>query len=465
MPVNNESKQIIIRRLNEDAGFPGPSREIFAEVSAEDLEAGPGDSWGFVGSATVLVPFLVDLPAMTRGNFTDLAIDVYAPAIPANRDLIYEVDLRLRDETTETKVFRTFAQRHQFFISAQLLFEDNNILTLSARQLAGGATIPRFFVRFFYMQRDRLIQSLEKNSVWVFSTARSGSTWLCQDLLCSEGKARPMDEPGIGRMFAPLDWVAERFYNPWGRPGYFESGFEFETGVRTRGNQTGLPPFERTFVYAHQENKIWNAQSWKTYLGALKETVFRHVINEWGMINYKNVVFKMPNDSHAADVIMQAFPGSFMIFLMRDGRDVMKSRFSRFASVNLSETRDIQMRLYAIAFYSHFWNFQVDIIHSAFNAHAPERSLLVYYEDLRRDTMAQAREIFDRIGFSITDEELSELIRRTQLENIPDDQKGPDKPRQTGQIGEFGKVFSEQEIELMEAIMGPNLVRFGYKLL
>jgi hypothetical protein len=53
---------------------------------------------------------------------------------------------------------------------------------------------------------------------------------------------------------------------------------------------------------------------------------------------------------------------------------------------------------------------------------------------------------------------------RTSLENIPDDQKGPDKPRQTGQIGKYTEVFSEEEIELMEAIMGSNLRRFGYAL-
>jgi hypothetical protein len=54
---------------------------------------------------------------------------------------------------------------------------------------------------------------LESNSIWVFSTARSGSTWLSQDMLCGAADVRPMDEPGIGRMFAPFDWASERMYN------------------------------------------------------------------------------------------------------------------------------------------------------------------------------------------------------------------------------------------------------------
>ena len=171
----------------------------------------------------------------------------------------------------------------------------------------------------------------------------------------------------------------------------------------------------------------------------------------------------MPNESHAADIVMQAFPRSFMIFLMRDGRDVMKSRFSPFASATLAETTDPKLRLHAIAFWSHFWNFQIDIIRSAFAAHPPERSLFVRYEDLRRNTAEELRVIFDRVGVAMADDELAELVARTTLEQIPADQKGPDKPRQEGQIGKYAAVFSLREIELMEAIMGPNLERFGYQ--
>jgi len=53
------------------------------------------------------------------------------------------------------------------------------------------------------------------------------------------------------------------------------------------------------------------------------------------------------------------------IFLMRDGRDVMKSRFSPFGSIDLAKTSDPALRRHAIAFYSHFWNFQVDIMKSS----------------------------------------------------------------------------------------------------
>jgi Sulfotransferase family len=465
MQAGFETRTIRIRPLDRDTSVAAPSPDVWVEVRSADLDGGPPPkTWGFVRSAELLVPSLLDLPARTIGAFTELAVDVYAPMFPERPECTYEVDLLLRGAVIDTKIFRNFTQRHQFIVSTQLLFEDVNLLTLSARPISGGADEPRFFVRVFYVQKDRLVRILEKSSIWVFSTARSGSTWLSQDILCWDGQARPMDEPGLGKMFAPLDWVAERFYDLAGRATYLESGLDFESKVLARNDQTTMAPFERSFIFAGQENQIWNAQNWKMYLGLLKETAFQHVINEWGMIDYERVVFKMPNDSHAADVIMQAFPESFMILLMRDGRDVLKSRFSPFGSPDLAETKDAQLRLHAIAFYSHFWNFQVDIMQSAFLAHAPERSLLVHYEDLRRQPSDGIRLIFDRIGVPLSDEDLAKLVARTSLENIPADQKGPDKPRQTGQVGKYADVFSEQEVSLMEAIMGPNLLRFGYVL-
>ena len=82
MAVSDEPKLVHIRRLDQDSEFHDPPREILAEIRADDLEEGTENSWGFLGSARVLVPFLVDLPEITRGDFTELAIDVHAPAVP-----------------------------------------------------------------------------------------------------------------------------------------------------------------------------------------------------------------------------------------------------------------------------------------------------------------------------------------------------------------------------------------------
>lgn len=279
----DEPKKIRIRPLYQDTSVPAPSQDMWIEIRSADLiEGGPAPvTWGFTRSAEVLVPSLIDLPARTRGDFTELAVDLYAPIFPERPDYLCEVDLLLRGEVIGTKIFRKATQRHQFVVSTQVLFLEPNVLELSARMTFGDAQAARFFVRAFYIQKDRFIRNLEKNCIWIFSTARSGSTWLSHDILCWDGRTRPMDEPGLGRMFAPFDWVAERFYDLPLKAAHFHSGLDYESKTKIRDGKYGIPPFERAFIYAGQENQIWSMQNWSMYLDILKDAAYRHVINEW----------------------------------------------------------------------------------------------------------------------------------------------------------------------------------------
>ena len=457
---------ILIRRMDRDTDVAVPTLELHAEIRGVDLRLGgqEPETWGFKKAADLLMPSLLDLPARTRGDFTDVMIDLAAPVFPVYPDHVWEVTVQLRGKVLATRQFRNFTQRHQIILPTSLLFEDVNALRLEARPLEGTGLVPRFYVRVFCADQGRLQAIVERDSVWVFSVARSGSSWLSQDILCGVDGARSMDEPGIGRLFAPIDWVAERFYGLAEKAAHLQSGLDYETKAKRRDDTGFMPVFERSFMFGHQENSIWSGQNRAMYLDLIRTTVFQHVLNEWGVIDYQHTVFKMPNDSHGADVIMQALPSAFMILLMRDGRDVMKSRFSPFASPDLATTKDAALRLHAIAFYAHLWNFQVDIMQAAFAGHPEERRLLLRYEELRVAPKPQLRAMFDRIGMVIDDAALDDLVTRTKLENMPAAEKGPDKPRQTGQIGKYANVFSDAEIALMEAIMGRNLRRFGYTL-
>ncbi len=183
---------IRMERLDNDAAIAKPRRVLPIEVRSADGVAGDeGDRVSFTHEAEILMPFLLDLPLRSHGNFTDLLVDLHGPSFPENPDNQYEVDLVLRGETLGTKTFRNFTQRHQFIVSTQVLFEDVNELTVVARRVAGGTVVPRFVLRLFYAQRERLRRNLESASIWLFSTARSGSTWLSQDLLCERASYAP----------------------------------------------------------------------------------------------------------------------------------------------------------------------------------------------------------------------------------------------------------------------------------
>ena len=89
---------------------------------------------------------------------------------PERPDYLYEVDLRLDDACLETKTFRNFTQRHQFFIPCHKFLTPTTVVSLSARMISGGADAPRFLP-------PRCLE-------WVVTT-QSG---LPQVFLCSVGR-------------------------------------------------------------------------------------------------------------------------------------------------------------------------------------------------------------------------------------------------------------------------------------
>ncbi len=455
---------------------------IFADdyanyVAPQVTISGDAKAARFRKSATLTVPkllYLLEHPG-GAGAFTHLAVDVWSTFFAKHHDWKYEVTVALDGQQLDKRLFHKWYGRHQFLIPLTSFRRDRHQITLTAMPTEVGASTDeevRFDTALLLISKPRLWSEFEKRAIWVFSTARSGSTWLASDVICSFSGARLLDEPGIGRMFAPLQWDAERFFDDSSRNFHIEGGWDYEIGEQKR-SQPALPMFERAFVNLNQENQVLSHHNYDLYHRMLRDLAFEHVLNEWGMLSYSLLIFKMPNDSHAADFIMRACPQSNMVFLVRDGRDVMRSRFSMFASPVLATTSSRELRRYAISFYSHFWNFQVDIIRSAFDAHAPERRILIKYEDLRAHPVDSIGTLYRHLKSAIADEHLEpwisldealQLAETTRLENVPEIERGPDKPRQSGIIGGFREAFDGEEIALMNAIMGPNLARYGYEL-
>jgi hypothetical protein len=257
------------------------------------------------------------------------------------------------------------------------------VITVAPHSGTGGAgqEMPSLLVSATVCTIAELYASVAEKSIFVFSTARSGSTWLSTDILCGDANGRCLDEPGYGMLFAPMQWDAERFFNIANNDCYIPSGLDYETSQRERKMLRGWPIFERLYARLQGPSALFNP----AYRGRLRQMIrtalIEHAIENWGLLDFERFVFKMPNESQAADLILDALPEARAIHLVRDGRDVMSSRFSAFASGVLSTTNDANLRLYAIAFYSHFWNFQNDIIAEACMRHDPERVLVVRFED------------------------------------------------------------------------------------
>jgi len=398
---------------------------------------------------------------LSKRGFDHLAINIICPQVEQRDDEIVcrvETASGFSREATFEKVRRS----HDFLVPLNEFFSGQLSVTMFAKQDGRPAASPPVIVTISLCKLDKLYSAIAANSVFVFSTARSGSTWLSTDILCGLDDGRCLDEPGIGMLFAPIRWDAERYFNLAGTDCYSVSGFDYEIGQRLR---RGAPPvFERFTRSLSGPAGIFNPAYRSHLLRMIRTALIEHAIDVWGLRNYRRLIFKMPNESHAADFLLMALPEARAIHLVRDGRDVLSSRFGAFGSARLATTEDPELRRHAIAFYSHFWNFQNDIIADAARRHDPTRSLSVRFEDLRSDLPGQIGRLFRWLGHELGTGEIVKLCQRADISALPPEQVGYGKPRGDGAVGRFKSIFSAEEISLMTRIMEPNLIRYGYAL-
>ena len=428
---------------------------------------GDAEGWTFTNRARIDVPALIDILVRSQGAYADFMVDIHANLFSERHDIAWQVTVSMvGGEVIGTCRFWKWYAQHQFIIPLWKFHRSTSAVHIVAEPLGempDDAPAPVFTVSTLYCNQAKIWRDLEERSIWLFSTARSGSTWLAQDILGWRHRSRLVDESGIGRMFAPMDREPERIFRIERNLQHFESGLAYETGELLRSSAI-QPPFERSFRDLSRELQILNFMNFEMFHKMLKECVFQQVLNEWGVRNYDRLVFKLPNDSQGADFIMRAFPRSHMIFLMRDGRDVMRSRFTPFASPTLAETNDAELRKFAVAYYAHLWNFEVEIIQSAFDAHPADRRHFLTYEGLRLNPRETIENLLNNIGMPLTGEEMDQLVHDVRLENMPAATRGPDKARQEGRVGGFRDQFSDEEIHIMDTIMRDNLIRYGYQV-
>lgn len=320
-----------------------------------------------------------------------------------------------------------------------------------------------------WYQLSSLYQDLEERMVWIFGSARSGSSWLAE-ILCSHHRSRPMDETMIGAFFGCFSWEPENVLDAALKRCHYKPALILNKGVTSDEEGVSSPPFRRMIASSYfRPQSSFSHKSRDLLMKTARNWILEHIILEWGISipgsgnKYQNVIMKCPNESHAADILSLCFPKSSFIFLIRDGRDIIDSRFAPFSSLDLGEYgRDTEKRLSAIAYFSHFWNFQTDIVAAAFENHEPARRLLVRYEDLRYNPVPNILRIFDVLGYQDTEDEIIKIAEKNAFENLPATERGENKPRRKARPGGYRDSFSETEIQLMNDIMGDNLKKYGY---
>ncbi|MDQ3506991.1 MAG: sulfotransferase domain-containing protein [Actinomycetota bacterium] len=261
--------------------------------------------------------------------------------------------------------------------------------------------------------------------VWVFGTARTGSTWFTSMLGDLSGNAQ-WSEPLVRDLF--------------GVPYYFRNAPHAEKRPED-------------FILGNDRREGW--------LASMRRFILDEAANRYPNLG-GHLFIKEPNGTMGAPLIMEAMPESTEILLVRDPRDVVASLLDgnmhsgwlakwkngeegppdgfdpdEFAR---ARTRDL--------------GFVLDKGKQAYEAHKGSKSI-VRYEDLREDAAKTIRHTLSELEIPFDEAELSRVVERHDWENIPEEKKGAGKFNRKAEPGGWREDLTPEQAGIVEDALGP----------
>ena len=290
---------------------------------------------------------------------------------------------------------------------------------------------------------NRDIGSLEERLVWIFGSPRTGSTWLMKLLSESPGILT------IDETYLPLHLVPVGHTVPDGE--YLEKGARADDAnfFFARRYLPDLRPELRRLIFRGLQRQI------------------REIGNDRSP---RWVVIKEPNGSHGADTTLSLLPRSRMVFMLRDGRDVIDSLADALLGENSwwrqsqkhIADKVTQQRLAFVRQHANLWLHRTNAVQRAFD-HLPEkRRLLVRYEEMLDDTLGQLSRILRWLELRTDPEDVTRMVARHAFQAIPESEKGPGKVARAASPGLWRGRFTEEERRVLEEVMGEKLRELGY---
>lgn len=313
---------------------------------------------------------------------------------------------------------------------------------------------------------------LESRLVWILGSPRTGSTWLLEQLChparidhsgslglsVPPGGAAPIDALPINE-FLVSRHIAPALGEPVEREGSLVPA--------TLNNYLG---HKSSYLFARDYAEVWRPQLRRLVLVRLQGTLDRARQRGLPVGRAPLLIIKEVNGSHAADVVMSLFPRSRLLFLARDGRDVVDSMRDAvggdawLGSQQHAESRfaNPAERLAWVRRASLDWTCDVAATSRAYDAHTPSLRRIVRYEDLLADTAGALRGIFGWLGLPREDGQIAETVAAHDFAEIPADMRGPGRKWRAATPGLWRENLSPEEQLATAEIMGPRLAELGY---
>jgi Sulfotransferase family len=289
---------------------------------------------------------------------------------------------------------------------------------------------------------------VESRLAWIFGSSRSGSTWLL--LMLSElGDVVPIDDPHLGHHLGvwrpiPLAWAAS------------EEQPELTTLLDLKADEPG-------YFFSERHRDSW----WEP----LRELIRARFESQAAELNGElrgtpTYVVKEPG-SHAAPLLTELFPRSKVIFLLRDGRDVVDSWLAAYREGSWAIPGGAfpvtpEGRIPLIRWLSEVWAFRSRAVRRAFASRPPSDRVLLRYETLRTRTEECLEEISGMLGLETA--RIPEAVSKHRFERLPATARGPRSETRIARPGSWREHLSAEEQAAMHEVLGAALEEFGYEV-
>lgn len=285
---------------------------------------------------------------------------------------------------------------------------------------------------------------------WIFGSSRSGSTWLLR-MLSELERVIPIDDPHLGHHLGvwrpiPLAWATAK-------------------SPPKLGTLADYKRQKRDYLFSDRYRDVWAPQL-RDLIRARFEAQAAEYVAEAGGIDRPVVVVKEPG-SHAADTIMDLFPESCLIFLLRDGRDVVDSwldgyRDGSWATEEGAYPLDDAGRPALIRWQSSVWLHRTEVVQGTYARTDSGRRVLIRYEEMRANPISALEEICGLLGIEATRDQLDRIATANEFSRVPRAQRGAGRQIRRARPGGWASHMSREEILAMHEILAEKLDELGY---
>ena len=310
---------------------------------------------------------------------------------------------------------------------------------------------------------------LESRLVWIFGSPRTGSTWFLE-LLAHPVRLEARDPLGFrapadpGR---PIDVVPvnESLLPSHLMPPQAEDA-PARRQPRIRVHADTFGDLGAYFFSSHYED------AWRPALRDLAHARFHAQLERTAaacpLDDRAWIVIKEPNGSHAAPFVMSLLPAARLIFLYRDGRDVIDSLLALNAPGGLlASWRGVavetpEQRLALVREESLNWVARMTATEHAFEQRPPELRWRLRYEDLVAEPERCLAAVEDWLGLERSTDQIADAVAAHSLGAKGQSPTGAAGTSRAGKPGLWQHNLSADESALADEIMGEKLSQLGY---